>query len=117
MTPLETAREALRFYADEDSYVPEIVRHTTTCSFGDTPALEDSGDLARSALAALESEVSTDLHEENRKLREALKDLMSWFPENPSAPEWRLPGGGQGADDAVQAARDLCKDDDEGEDE
>jgi len=53
-------------------------------------------------------EVATNAHRlaaENAKLREALADLMTWFPDKPSAPEWRLPGGKYGADDAVEAAR------------
>ena len=38
-------------------------------------------------------------------LRSALTDLLSWFPEKPSDPEWRIKGGEQGANDAVAAAR------------
>lgn len=38
-------------------------------------------------------------------LEEALGDLMTWFPEEPSDPEWRIKGGASGADDAVAAAR------------
>jgi hypothetical protein len=42
---------------------------------------------------------------ENARLRETLNDLMTWFPDKPSPPEWRLPGGKYGADEAVAAAR------------
>lgn len=42
---------------------------------------------------------------ENERLREALGDLISWFPEKPSEPEWRIRAGERGADDAVEAAR------------
>jgi hypothetical protein len=38
-------------------------------------------------------------------LRGALGDLISWFPDKPSPPEWRLRGGVHGADAAVEAAR------------
>lgn len=38
-------------------------------------------------------------------LEEALYALLSWFPEKPSEPEWRLRAGEQGADDAVAEAR------------
>jgi hypothetical protein len=44
---------------------------------------------------------------ENARLRGALSDLMTWFPDRPSAPEWRLPGGKYGADEAVAAARET----------
>ncbi len=37
--------------------------------------------------------------------REALEDLLSWFPEEPTKPEWRLEAGKNGADDAIAAAR------------
>jgi hypothetical protein len=42
---------------------------------------------------------------ENARLRGALRDLMTWFPDKPSPPEWRLPGGQYGADEAVAEAR------------
>jgi hypothetical protein len=42
---------------------------------------------------------------EIQRLREALEDLLSWFPEKPSPPEWRLRAGEHGADDAVSFAR------------
>ena len=44
---------------------------------------------------------------ENENLRTVLFDLLSWFPEKPSPPEWRIEAGERGADDAVQAARDA----------
>ncbi len=42
---------------------------------------------------------------ERDRLRTALRDLMTWFPDRPSPPEWRLPGGKYGADEAVAEAR------------
>jgi len=42
---------------------------------------------------------------ERDALREALVGLMTWFPDRLYWPEWRLPGGKYGADDAVAAAR------------
>lgn len=39
------------------------------------------------------------------RLREALSDLLSWFSDAPSPPEWRLLAGTHGADDAITAAR------------
>ncbi len=39
----------------------------------------------------------------------ALVDLMSWFPEKPSDPEWRIKGGEFGADEAVEHARSLVE--------
>ena len=42
-------------------------------------------------------------------LEGALVDLMSWFPEKPSDPEWRIKGGKFGADDAVEHARSLVE--------
>jgi hypothetical protein len=41
------------------------------------------------------------------RLVAALQDLMSWFPVEPSDPEWRIKGGEMGADDAIDYARDL----------
>ena len=49
----------------------------------------------------------TRLRDRVQQLEEALSDLLSWFPAKPSPPEWRLPGGGHGADEAVAAARAL----------
>jgi hypothetical protein len=42
---------------------------------------------------------------EVERLHGALTDLMTWFPARPSPPEWRLPGGKYGADEAIAAAR------------
>lgn len=42
-------------------------------------------------------------------LEGALVDLMSWFPKQPSDPEWRIKGGVFGADDAVEHARSLVE--------
>lgn len=42
---------------------------------------------------------------EVERLRELLSDLMSWFPDKPSRPEWRITAGEYGADAAVAAAR------------
>lgn len=47
----------------------------------------------------------TALEAEKAELVEALNDLVSWFPEKPTDPEWRLRGGERGADDAVTHAR------------
>jgi hypothetical protein len=52
-------------------------------------------------------ELCTKHRLEASELRSALDDLLSWFPDKPSDPEWRLRGGQQGADDAVQHARSL----------
>jgi hypothetical protein len=42
---------------------------------------------------------------EIERLRAALRDLLSWFPDEPTEPEWRLKAGEYGADDALEAAR------------
>lgn len=52
-------------------------------------------------------ELCTKHRNEAAELRSALHDLLTWFPDKPSPPEWRLRGGEQGADEAVQYARDL----------
>lgn len=39
------------------------------------------------------------------RLEAALADLLSWFPDAPSKPEWRIPAGEHGADDAITEAR------------
>jgi len=50
-----------------------------------------------------------ELEAENARLREALGDLMTWFPDEPSQPEWRLKAGKHGADDAISFAREALK--------
>ena len=60
--------------------------------------------LANTAETAL-----TEAKAREGKLVEALRDLMTWFPDEPSQPEWRLTGGERGADDAVAAARAALK--------
>ena len=47
------------------------------------------------------------------KLRQVLGDLLLWFPDEPSPPEWRFLAGEHGADEAVQAAREALDEDDE----
>lgn len=70
-------------------------------SIGDTsqtrPLLTEAAD----EIASLRARVEV--------MREALVDLMSWFPEKPSDPEWRIKGGKFGADDAVEHARSLVE--------
>jgi hypothetical protein len=52
---------------------------------------------------------------ENAALKAALNDLISWFPDKPTEPEWRIKAGEYGADDAIAAARAaLQKDTDNG---
>lgn len=38
-------------------------------------------------------------------MKVALADLLSWFPDKPTEPEWRIKAGNYGADDALKAAR------------
>lgn len=64
------------------------------------PSSEHTAALLDDAAARIEA-----LEAENKRLGEALDDLLSWFPEKPSVPEWRLKAGKYGADDAVDAAR------------
>lgn len=45
--------EALRFYANPETYDPSIIQHATSCSIGDTPAEEDAGERAREAIAKI----------------------------------------------------------------
>ena len=42
-------------------------------------------------------------------LKEALSDLLTWFPDDASPSEWRIKAGEYGADDAIEAARALFK--------
>lgn len=73
----------------------------------DTPELDAIGlypvtreERAFHALAA-------KLERERDEARAALRDLLSWFPEKASPPEWRIPAGKYGADDAVAEARGV----------
>ncbi len=66
------------------------------------PYLGTAGVSARAQDAA---DTLRALAAERYTLREALADLMSWFPDKPSPPEWRFRGGEYGADEAVKAAR------------
>jgi FtsZ-binding cell division protein ZapB len=45
------------------------------------------------------------LKREAVEAQQVLADLMSWFADKPSPPEWRIAAGKYGADDAVAAAR------------
>lgn len=60
---------------------------------------------AKAIVSAAPPPAPDERDDEVRRLREALEDLISWFPEKPSQPEWRLPAGEFGANDAVAAAR------------
>jgi hypothetical protein len=69
-------------------------------------AAEAEGARDAALLRASQAEADRDrLAAEVERLRAALRDLMTWFPDKPSPPEWRLPGGEYGADEAVAAAR------------
>lgn len=45
------------------------------------------------------------------ELEMGLEDLLSWFPDKPSEPEWRIKAGNYGADAAVSIARSLLNKD------
>ena len=47
----------------------------------------------------------------NAELEMGLEDLLSWFPDKPSEPEWRIKAGNYGADAAVSIARSLLNKD------
>lgn len=47
----------------------------------------------------------------NAELEMGLEDLLSWFPDKPSEPEWRINAGNYGADAAVSIARSLLNKD------
>jgi len=40
---------------------------------------------------------------------EVIAALTSWFPDRPTPPQWELPAGTLGADDAIEAARQFIK--------
>jgi len=89
----------------EDENGEDIFRASTLEEFVDRTYLHGEGmaDVFRvaseeGAQAAIEATGVVEL-------REALEDLLSWFPEKPSDPEWRIKGGGLGADDAINHAR------------
>lgn len=52
-----------------------------------------------------DSAIMREAAAEIEKLRGALSDLLSWFPDKPTEPEWRIKAGGHGADDAITEAR------------
>ncbi len=62
-----------------------------------TQYVNPDGPEAVEAILALRARVS--------QIETALVDLMSWFPDKPSDPEWRIKGGEHGADGAVEFAR------------
>lgn len=64
------------------------------------------GDIAEQ-IVSLEAQLAAS-QAEAAALREALNDLTSWFPDEPSKPEWRIPAGKYGADDAIAQARALA---------
>jgi len=60
----------------------------------------ETRDMAQRLLAELAAALQREA-----KLREALADLLSWFPEKAPAPEYRIEAGDRGATDAVEAGR------------
>lgn len=60
----------------------------------------------RTAAATIQS-----LAARNAELEMGLEDLLSWFPDKPSEPEWRIKAGNYGADAAVSIARSLLNKD------
>ena len=62
--------------------------------------------IQKEAAAALQSLVAR-----NAELEMGLEDLLSWFPDKPSEPEWRIKAGNYGADAAVSIARSLLNKD------
>jgi hypothetical protein len=73
----------------------------------DHPAV--SGDVRTfptSPLATRAADRLSEMEAENKRLREALADLTSWFTRPTfNGPIWTIPAGERGADDAVNAAR------------
>jgi len=63
----------------------------------------------------------TERHEKaliaGANMRLALADLMSWFPDKPTEPEWCLKAGVYGADEAIKAAQQILGDSEEKTDE
>ena len=70
----------------------------------DLPAIETEARALASTDARM-AETLLALCARVRVLDEALISLVSWFPDEPCPPEWRLKGGDDGADDAVAFAR------------
>lgn len=72
---------------------------------------EDEGEIERIRFELSEGEnpgaAPARASNEAEELRSALHDLLTWFPDAPSPPEWRLKGGKNGADDAVKFARQI----------
>ena len=62
--------------------------------------------IQKEAAAALQSLVAR-----NAELEMGLEDLLSWFPDKPSEPEWRIKAGNYGADAAVSIVRSLLNKD------
>lgn len=81
--------------------------HNLSCEHGNDEKLSQRlGEIA-SSLWTLARQASPEPQPdprdaEIRRLRMVLVDLLSWFPEKPSTPVWRLPVA---ASDAVEAAR------------
>lgn len=70
------------------------------------------GDMEVNFGEVCEQAATTLRHQAERleAMREALGDLLSWFPDKPAPAEWRLEAGERGADDAIAHARTALSD-------
>lgn len=96
---LATTDNVLALLDDRDRLVAEAAAAKATMEMAATSGAfwARRAENAEAALSAKEQECEG--------LKVALADLVSWFPEKPSEPEWRLRAGAFGADDALAAAR------------
>ena len=95
------ARSAIRALAPGDA-IAEVAR--LRAERDEWKRLAIAGELTARHLTIVQTELAA-ANAREAGLREALADLMTWFPDKPSDPEWRIKGGEWGADDAVSAAR------------
>lgn len=104
---------AAALQAERDAAAPklpdDVAALVTALKGVDHMSVEDC--FLQSPLFAKAATTIQSLAARNAELEMGLEDLLSWFPDKPSEPEWRIKAGNYGADAAVSIARSLLNKD------
>ena len=98
---------ASTFTVDPPSFarVSAVLDRIDALPFEEPGYILGTGAMLQAALKQTAPSHAREQAERIARLEAALTDLLSWFPDAPSKPEWRIPAGEHGADDAIAEAR------------